>query len=100
MFHQNIFILIDISIIIIIFFSLDVRLERLIGQKVMLHTTDATDLTRFQAKFFGCDILYMFSYKDVGLVKKNERLNEEFRAHVEANKCVKAQIELIDAENM
>lgn len=60
----------------------------------------ATDLTRFQAKLLGCDILYMFSYKDLDLVKKNVRLNEEFRVHIEANECVKAQIESIDAENM
>lgn len=82
------------------FFSSDVRLERLIGQKVMLHTTDATDLSRFHAKLLGCDILYMFSYKDVDLVRKNKRLNEEFRTHIGANKCVRAQIESIDNENM
>lgn len=82
------------------FILLAFRLERLIGQIVMLQTAGAMDLTCFQATLLGCDILFMFSYKDVDLVKKNGRLNEEFRAHIAANKCVKAKIESINADNM
>ncbi|XP_031616520.1 maternal protein tudor isoform X2 [Contarinia nasturtii] len=76
----------------------DMSLERLIGQTLTVLITSVTDLTRFQAMLYGCDIALMCSYKDLSLVKKNPQLSEHFRTF--ENKYVNVKIESIDADNI
>ncbi|XP_055320902.1 maternal protein tudor isoform X2 [Sitodiplosis mosellana] len=76
----------------------DICLERLVGQTLTVFITAATDLSRFHAMFYGCDIAFMCSYKDLSLVKKNPQLNEQFRAY--EKKYVQIKVESIDSDNI
>lgn len=77
---------------------LDIRLERLVGQTLTVLITAVTDLSRFQAMFYGCDIAFMCSYKDLGLVKKNPQLSEQFRSY--EKKFIKIKVESIGVDNV
>lgn len=76
----------------------DICLERLVGQTLMAHVTAVTDLNSFQATFYGCDIAFMCSYKDLSLVKKNPQLSEQLRAAEQ--KYVRVKVESIGKDNV
>lgn len=70
----------------------------MVGQTLTVLITAVTDLNRFQAKFYGCDIAFMCSYKDLSIVKKKPQLSEQFRSY--ENKYVNIKVESIGADNM
>lgn len=76
----------------------DICLERLVGQTLMAYVTTVTDLNNFQATFYGCDIAFMCSYKDLSLVKKNSQLSEQLRAA--EKKHVKVTVQSIGKDNV
>lgn len=66
----------------------------------MLNFTGTGDLFRFEAKLFGCDLTFICSYKNIELVKKNARLNDEFRTIAKPNTFFKAKIDSISFDNV
>lgn len=73
-------------------------MERLIGQTLIAQITSITSLTCFQARFYGCDITFMCSFQNLGLVKNHPQLNEQFRGY--ENKYINITIESIDTDNV